>query len=534
MVLRTLDDLITSADPADTAYVAESGPCLFQTMEARVRSIAAHLSAQFDRGEVVAILGENSGAYVELLYAIPTAGMQALLLNYRHTPHELAAMLMQTSAVAIAGDSQLLAPLLNAVSARPLALPALRECILIDDHPQANPVELSALPSVAISSYQVIVGSASADEVRIPAETHPHDVAWLVPTSGTTGSPKLAMLTHHSLLTAAAGCHMARPVADDDIYLYAFPLCHVAAYNVLVYHQRGRPIVVMRKFDPQRAVELICEFRVTAASLAPTMIAMLLDTPGLLDGNDVSSLRSIGYGSSGIPVPILRRAMSRFGCGFSQGYGMTELSGNAVFLSADDHLRGVGGEPDLLTKAGTATPLAEIRIVRDDGTAADANEVGEIEVRGEQVMAGYYNDDAASTAAVVDGWLRTGDLGCIDDVGYLRVVDRKKDVIITGGENVASREVEAVLHEDPSVREAAVIGVRDERWGEVVTAVVVLIEGAKSVAADDEVRQRLTAHCRATLAGYKVPRAIHIVPELPKNTTGKIEKHELRKRFAPL
>ena len=354
----------------------------------------------------------------------------------------------------------------------------------------------------------------------------PTDVIWLVPTSGTTGSPKLAMLTHRSVLTAAYGCHLARPVTPDDTYLYAFPLCHVAAYNVIVYHQFSRPVIVLRRFDPVAGVAAITEHRVTSASLAPTMIAMLLDTPGLVDGGDLSSLRTIGYGSSGIPDAVLRNAMQTLGCDFSQGYGMTELSGNAAFLSASDHRIGLDNEPERLRSAGVATPLVELRVVDERGTPVQHGAVGEIAARGDQVMAGYFDDPAATAAAIVDGWLRTGDLATIDAQGYITIVDRKKDIIITGGENVASREVERVLHEHRAVREAAVIGVPDNRWGELVTAVIALRPGIDADA--DE----LIGHCRAQLAGFKAPRHVWFVDELPKNTTGKINKSALRQTFA--
>ena len=341
------------------------------------------------------------------------------------------------------------------------------------------------------------------------------DIAWVVPTSGTTGTPKLALLTHTSLLAAARGCAEARPVAADDVYLLAFPLCHVAAYNVLVQHLHGRTVVVTRRFEPRRTAQLIERHRVTVASLAPTMIAALLDhitapaSGGREAQHDLSSLRLLAYGSASIAEPLLRRAMAELGCDFSQGYGMTELSGNSAYLDADGHRRGLD-DPEVLRSAGRPTSFVELRIVDDRGVAVATGEVGEIAVRGPQVMAGYLGDPDATAAAIVDGWLRTGDLGRVDAEGVLTIVDRKKDVIVSGGENVASREVEAVLHADPTVAEAAVIGVPDDRWGERVTAVVV---PARDAHVDEDA---LVARCRGELAAYKIPRRVLIVDALPR------------------
>ena len=502
-----LADLLRAAPPDATAWVDASGRVDFAAATRRVDALSAAIDHVVPPGGVVALLGENSGAYVECLYAIPASGRRALLLNYRHHPDEWAAMLARTESALVIGDSELLDRLAAA-------------------HP-----ELDTTPMVGLDARPDGLDLASFRDRHDSAPEHPRSdpdtVAWLVPTSGTTGTPKIAMLTHRSLLAAADGCATARPVAPDDVYLFVFPLCHIAAYNVLVYHRFGRPVVVERRFDVETTLAAVEQHRVTAASLAPTMLAMILDTPGALERHDVSTLRSIAYGSSAIPEPVLRRAMQQLPCNFSQGYGMTELSGNCVYLGPDDHRRGVAGESELLSTAGFPTPIVEVAIVDDDGNRLPADEVGEIAVRGAQVMAGYWNDAAATDAAIVDGWLRTGDLGRLDGSGRLAVVDRKKDIIISGGENVASREVEGVLHDHPAVAAAAVVGTPDERWGERVTAIVVVRAGCTVTAAE------LVAHCRDHLAGFKTPRHIEFVDALPLNTTGKIDKPALRRRFTP-
>lgn len=515
-----LSDLLRVAPKATVAWIANEETRTFAEASERCANVANWLGAWAPVDGVIAILGENSGTYIECLYAIPDAQCRALLLNYRHHPREWVAMLQRTQAVAVVGDLELLEQLAPFLAAARLTV----QLIAFDPgRPNEATPSDAAAPDCAYASYEQIATSSSQPGRTLASD--PDACAWLVPTSGTTGTPKLAMLSHNSLLTAAWGCHLARPVAADDVYLYPFPLCHVAAYNVLVYHQHARPIVVMRRFDAPAIIALIAKHQCTATSLAPTMLSLLLDAHAFEQGENLSSLRSIGYGSSAIPAPLLRRAIGDLGCDFSQGYGMTELSGNAVFLDATDHSSGVDHNPELLTKAGRATPLVELRIVDDDGQPVSDGVVGEITVRGAQIMIGYFNDPTATSEALRNNWLFTGDLGVLTD-GYLRVVDRKKDVIITGGENVASREVEAVLYQHPSVAEVAVVGLSDERWGEIVAAAIVLRPG---LAVSEEA---LTTHCRQSLAGFKIPRRMAFVAELPKNTTGKIEKPRVREYFA--
>jgi acyl-CoA synthetase (AMP-forming)/AMP-acid ligase II len=332
------------------------------------------------------------------------------------------------------------------------------------------------------------------------------------------------MLTHRSLLAAVTTLSVARPVQADDVYLFPFPLCHVAGYNVLAFHLHGRPVVLMRRFEAGSVVEHVNTYGVTQVSLAPTMIDMLLRLPGIGHAS-MPTLRGIGYGAAAIPADVLRRADAHLGCDLSQGYGMTELSGNVVFLDAEDHRQALLGDESLIRAAGRPSPFVGVRVVDDDLADVPVGEVGEIVVRGDQVFAGYWNDPAASAESLRGGWFRTGDLGRFDRRGYLFVVDRKKDVIVTGGENVASREVEDVLRLHPGVREVAVIGVPDETWGENVCAVVVPAPDVGITAED------LIQHARQHLAGYKKPKHVAFVDELPKNHAGKVLKTELRARF---
>jgi acyl-CoA synthetase (AMP-forming)/AMP-acid ligase II len=253
------------------------------------------------------------------------------------------------------------------------------------------------------------------------------------------------------------------------------------------------------------------------------MLAMLLDHAGDTATTALSGLRQISYGASAMPLELLRRVTTVLpDCGLAQGYGMTELSGNAVFLGADEHRRAARDRPDLLGAAGRPGPLVALRIVGDDDRELPAGEAGEIWVRGDQVCAGYWRDPASTAASRVGPWLRTGDVGRLDEHGLLHVVDRKKDLIITGGENVASREVEDHLGEHPALAQVAVVGVPDPRWGETVCAVVVLRDG---VELDPD---ELLRWSEGRMAGFKRPRRVVVVDSLPLNASGKVDKPALR------
>jgi acyl-CoA synthetase (AMP-forming)/AMP-acid ligase II len=513
MLLHEVIELAAAREPDGLALVDADRSWTFAELAAEVDAMAAALAGVADPGERVAILSTNRAEHVVAYYAAPKAATVLAMVSWRLHPEEWIATIGHAGASVVLAEG----PLLERLAPRLGEAPTVRLAVALE--PTAPEVTLP--PGVALTTLDALI----AGRGHPPApDVDATDVAWIIHTSGTTGRPKGAMLTHRGLLAAVVGTALARPVADDDVYCFPFPLCHVAGYNVVIFHLHARPVVLLDRFEVAAFLRAVEEHRVTTASLAPTMLAMVLDHPDL-DGADLSSLRAVGYGASAIAPGLLRRVVDRLGVDLSQGYGMTELSGNAVFLDADAHRRAVAGEDRLLTSAGRPGPMVAIRIVDDDGLPLPAGEVGEIAVRGDQVCAGYWADPEATRAARTrEGWFRTGDLGRLDADGWLHVVDRKKDVIVSGGENVASREVEDVLAEHPAVREAAVIGVPDERWGERVAAVVARRPGTE-VAADE-----LVAHVRDHLAGFKVPRLVAFVDELPKNASGKVQKASLRAR----
>jgi acyl-CoA synthetase (AMP-forming)/AMP-acid ligase II len=485
-------------NPAAPAVSLGETTMTFGELSARVSQVAAVVEALTDPGDRVAIVGENSLPWVECYYGVPRAGRVLVFLNHRLAPAELSDIVARSAATLViqaTGSS-------DQVVADARFLPSVRTVL--------DP-----------ERYDALVHRASP---VAPRAARAHDPAWIIYTSGTTGSPKGATLTHASLLAAVDVTAASRPVARDEVYLFPFPMCHVAGYNLLNHHRHGRPVVLLPRFDPAAFVEAAARYQATTTSVAATMLDALLDH---LDhsGDAVPSLRSVAYGAAPMPATLLARADSELGVDLAQGYGMTELSGNAVFLDPEAHRRGLTGEPRLLGAAGRPGPGVDVRLVDEKERDVAAGEEGEIVVRGAQVMVRYWEDEAATTDAMRSGWFHTGDVGRFDD-GWLYVVDRKKDIIVTGGENVASREVEDVVRSHPAVGDVAVIGVADSRWGENVCAVVVPRVG-RTVPADE-----LEKLVRSRLAGFKTPRHIVEVERLPTNASGKVLKAKLRRWLA--
>ncbi len=482
--------------PDAVALWWQESPLSFTTLQQNIARAGARLAASGSAGERIAVLAWNCPEFVELLYAVPAAGQVLVPLNARLAPAELAWQLRYAGATRLFGDPALLAPLLAHA-----------------DFP-------AGIRSIALT--QEYAHWRDADDVATPPLTQPDDVVWILFTSGSTGRPKGAMLSHRSFMAGLRSAALARPVERTDRYYYPFPLFHVAAHNVLLQHLYGAAVVLARAFDASDTLAACRELGVTTMSLAPTMLAMLLDHPGFTPA-DLHTVRSIGYGASAMPLSLLQRLLAQTSIGLCQSYGMTELSGSVAFLTAEDHRQAAHGCGHLLTSVGRPLPTANIRLIDAAGAPCATGECGEILVQAAQCMQGYWNDAAASAAALADGWLHTGDIGRFDNDGYLYIIDRKKDMIISGGENIASREIEEVLRRHAQVADCAVIGTPDPKWGECACAVVKL-RGEVSDAA-------LEAHCREHLAGYKTPRRWVRVDALPLNAAGMTDKPLLRRLY---
>lgn len=502
------------AGPQPAIYFGER---VITFQELRARSIAvSRLAAQLvGPGQPLAMVGPNHPSWVECYYGVPRAGRTLLFLNHRLAAPELGSLIERSGATQLIGPAEELDRLAGLPR---IAAGAVRTWPL-EEWEAAVDSALETAPE------RVPRGPAAAEDLV----TDPETPAWLLYTSGTTGRPKGAVLTHAGLLAAVRISDQVRPIDPDAVLLFPYPLCHIAGFNLLCHHLRQRPVVLMPRFEVADFLESARRYRVTHASMTATMVSAVLDEVARRPEarSALATLRGVAYGAAPMAPSLIRRLHEELGVQLTQGYGMTELGGLAVFLTPQDHDLAFAGAEHLLRSAGRPAPGVGVRVVDDQLRDVAVGQPGEIVVQSDQVMAGYWGDPESTRAALAGGWLRTGDLGTFDAEGWLYVLDRKKDVIVTGGENVASLEVEeAVLQSCPEVKQVAVVGVPDPHWGENVCAVVVTADG------DPPDLALLQRRLRGRLAGFKLPRHVVAVPELPKNATGKVQKEVLRRWLA--
>ncbi len=348
------------------------------------------------------------------------------------------------------------------------------------------------------------------------------------PASGTTGRPKGAMLTHHNLMIMTMNFFAdICPLGPEDAVLHAAPLSHGSGLYCLPNVAKGAANVILatKSFDPPVVFETIQRRRVTNIFMAPAMIKRLIIHPEM-GRYDLSSLRCINYGGAPILVEDLKDAVRKMGQVFVQLFGQAEAPMTISYLRKEEHLlEGTEEQMKRLTSAGIPRTDVEVKIVDDKDNDLPPGQMGEIVLRGEVVMKGYWKNPEASAETLRGGWLHTGDLGIMDDKGYVYILDRAKDMIISGGENIYSREIEDVIVKHPAVLEVAVIGVPDERWGESVKAIVSLKEGKKTT------EEEIINFCKEYLASYKKPKSVEFIDAIPKNAYGKVLKRELREKY---
>ena len=480
----------------------------FGTLNERMNRLANALSELARPGDRIGILAENIPEFVEAYYGVPDAGMALTFLNYRLNPKEWAWILNNAEAqVLIVQDK-----FLDQIRPQLDNMPTVQHVVVIDGVGEGG-----------FTDYNDFVSSGAATRPEVVADED--DTAWLIYTSGTTGFPKGAMLTHRNLVVAALESVIEYLPVPDERALIAFPLCHVAGYAVTVNLLRGGMVVMMPAFEPELWMQIVERYGITGTTMAPTMMNMLLQHPKI-DEYNLDSLTGIGYGAAAMPVEVLKAAIDRFGPIVYSGFGMTELGGNVLTHPKEVHVRAVEGDEYLLAACGKPMCLAEVIVANENLDECPPGEVGEILVRGDQVLKGYFRNEEGTEAAFAGGWFHTGDMAKRDEEGFFYIVDRMKDMILTGGENVYSREVEEAIYAHPAVSEAAVVGLPDPTWGESVTAIVVLRNGM--TATEDEI----IATCRDRLAGFKKPRRVVFADEIPKNVSGKILKRELRESLA--
>ena len=377
----------------------------------------------------------------------------------------------------------------------------------------------------AISLVDWVKGQADSD---LGLAVDLDDVVAISPTGGTTGVPKGVMNTHRSIQTFAAQFMISCSYGalDHPVNLAAAPMTHTSGLLSLPCTARGGTVVIISKPDPELMLAAIPQYRVTELFLPPTVIYRLLDIPDLDKKIDFSSLKYFLYGSAPMSVDKLKRAIEVFGAVMTGSYGQTECPGNISCLRPDEHFDTCAlASDERLSSVGRPNPLVQVEILDDDNRVLPRGETGEICVRGDLVMKGYYKDPVKTGETIVDGWLHTGDVGHLDTGGYLHITDRKKDMIISGGFNVYPSEVEQVIWAHPAVRDCAVIGVPDEQWGEAVKAVVEL-NADQSVGTEE-----LIALCKERLGSVKAPKTVDFVAALPRSAVGKVLKKDLRAEY---
>jgi acyl-CoA synthetase (AMP-forming)/AMP-acid ligase II len=462
------------------------------------------------KGDRVAILSRNRAEYVEA-YGVAKSGLVAVPLNWRLTARELLHPLHDSRPVALLAEPEFT----EAIDRVRGEIPGTRHFVCFGP------------PRDGWTSYEALLSGASAEEPR--AHVEPGDVLCLMYTSGTTGVPKGAVLTHGSGLRNCDAAVQCLSLEPGDVALAVMPLFHVGGmwYHLFPSYARGCTTVLLSQFDARETLAALAVHRVSNVHLVPTMMHALLARPEIAD-SDLSRLRLLYYAASSIPAELLRRAMHAFRhSGLLQSYGSTE-AGIVTALRPEEH-RAALDDPaseQILCSCGRAVEGGEVRIADARGGEARCGAPGEIVVRSDRLMAGYWENPGATRQAMSGGWLGTGDIGRIDGNGRLYILDRKHDMIVTGGENVYPREIENILAQDPDVLEVAVFGLPDPEWVEKVAAAIVLKPGSSASAED------IVGRARLRLAAYKCPKTVLFERSLPRSATGKVLKRELRQRYA--
>jgi long-chain acyl-CoA synthetase len=493
--------------PDKPAFVMGDRRVSFAEYNARLNRLVDGLRRRELRaGDRLAFLSRNSLECLDVLGAGEKGGFPVAPLNFRLTAGELARSVERVAPRALFVQSQYVETAEAVVD-------------LLD-----HDVVLVALDGTATGGWTSLDELLASGDDREPSgEALPGDVCYLMSTSGTSGTPRAAMLTHRGQWLNAATLALEMRLSPVDRHLASMPLFHVGGRAVVLAHTlRGCTVHIHDGFDAGAVARDVESHLITTTQVVPTMLSWLLEEK--LERVDLSSLRLVWYASAPMPVELLRRGIDRFGRVFIQGYGQTESGPLATVLHPEDHhLEGEGSE--LLASCGRAVPGVQVRIVGEDGADLEAGATGEIVIQSDFNMAGYWREPELTADVIVDGWLRTGDMAWMDPLGYIFIVDRKKDMIISGGENVFPREVEEILYTHPAVLEAAVIGVPDPTWGESPRAIVVRRPGAEVA------EHELVGFCRQRLAHYKCPAAVEFRDDLPKTPSGKVLKRTLREPY---
>ena len=503
--------------PDRDALVQGDTRVTYMEMADRVKRLANGLQALgVGKGSHVVTLAMNSPQFVETYYACATLGAVFVPLNYRAKQEELTYMI-NTAGADVVFVSERYRPLLDDIRD---TLTSVKHTIVYD-----------ASPEGALNYEQVIAQNQPED---IFADIDDSDATIIIYTSGTTAMPKGVMLTHGGMSEyVLTGVEMANPAEDPDVQLVAVPFFHVAgATQMCLAVYAGRKLVILPQFSPEGWLEAVQKEKVTVSFLVPTMLKRIMESPNFYDC-DLSSLKSITYGAAPMPYEVVRRAVDVFpNVDLNNAYGQTETNSTLTFLGPEDHkIAGLEGEAlewklHRLRSVGRPRDDVRVLIVDSNGNQLPSGQEGEICVVSERVMSGYYGNEEATKEALEGSMLHTGDVGYLDEDNYLFITGRKKDLIIRGGENISPGEIEGVLMSHPKIDDAAVIGVPDVEWGEVVKAIVVPADNGGRPSPEE-----LVAYTKEKLASFKAPQYFAFVDELPRNPMGKVLKTDLRKQY---
>jgi len=505
-VMTMADIVIDNARRFPDVVAYRMGPRVLTHAELHdrgARLLSAMAASGVTRQDRIAVLGRNSVEFGEVLAAAYLGGVIVATVNFRLTAVEVLDVLTRVTPTMVFCDDEF-APVIAELTSD---LPGIERVVSIG--PATHP---------GMTTFEDFVAEGAPGELPFAAD--PDDIACLLFTSGTTGASKCCMLGHRELRRAVFAMNVEMRTGSADRGLINMPMFHFGAIAIIGgLHARGGSVVLQRQFDPAEAVRLASDEGVTVLHLAPVMLQVLLDEPTV--GEAMSDVRTIVYAAAPMLPHTLRRALNTLPkAGFLNLYGQTET----IVSGLPRELHDVG-DPEaerMLGSVGFPFPGVEIRIVDDNGDDVEAGSPGEILARSNAMFRGYWKDQAATSATLRDGWCYTGDIGRTDERGLLYLVDRKKDIIITGGENVYTPEVEDAVAALPGVAGCAIVGAADERWGETVCAVVVLVAGA------DLTLEMMQEALRERLARYKVPRRLVVVAELPTLASGKIDKKRIR------
>lgn len=493
-----------------TALVYRDSKLTFVQLNDRVNRLAnALLSLGLNKGDRVALLSSNRLELIEAAFAIYKSGLVEVPLNARLSFPEVVAALNNSEATAIITGEEYIENLeenrsnIQTVKYR---------------------IALSKSPT-SMLDYNTLIEEGRSSEPNVDVKSD--DLASLNYTSGTTGLLKAAKLSHQNRIASAKKQLLISGIDIDQnsVMCHVAPVTHAGATMLLPFFWRGACQFILPGFDVGQLLETVEKEKVTHLLLVPTMLNMIMEHPDI-EKFDTSSIRSIVYTTSPMPSKRIQHALEIFGPVLIQSYGQTESSGLITCLSKQDHnIYEDAKKRRRLSSAGVPGIECDVRVVDEHGNDITPGEVGEIIHKGEGTMKGYWKAPELSSEVLKDGWLYTRDMGTVDENGYIYILDRKSDMIISGGFNIYPSEVEAALCEHPAVKEAAVIGVPDDRWGEAVKAVVVLNENMESDA------EELIRHCKARIASYKKPQSVDFIKELPKNAHGKTLRRKVKEKY---